>query len=268
MKRAGIESSLVTSRVHRWLQNGRPARILHLFDGVCNLVDDRGDVISLVAPAVGPGPFTMVIEGDFRRNLSCIDLHQPVTVDKTNRSLSIGSLIISTDGASIWNAAPDWSRLQHRPETDWPASTPLPVPIETQLEKLLQAVGGEDMGAAVAAVGALAGLGSGLTPAGDDVLLGVLFALWIWFPQRTWIDLIVETAVPRTTTLSAAFLRAAAAGEATIHWHNLVNGHQDAAANILAIGHSSGADAWTGFLRAKEDFSTAQIESHDVSFGH
>ncbi len=260
MKKAWMTSNPVTSRVHRWLKNGRPARILHLFDGVCNLVDDRGDVISLAAPAVGPGPFTMVMEGDFRSNLSRIDLRQPVTVDGADRSLSIGSLIISTDGASIWNAVPDWSRLQHELGINWPALAPLPVPIETRLELLLQAVGGEDMDAAAAAVGALAGLGSGLTPAGDDVLLGVLFALWIWFPRRAWINLIAETAVPRTTTLSAAFLRAAAAGEATVHWHDLVNGHHDAAVNILAIGNTSGADAWTGFMRAKEYFSTAQVE--------
>ena len=268
MKKAWIESSLVTSRVCRWLQHGRPARILHLFDGVCNLVDDQGDVISLAAPAVGPGPFTMLMEGDFRKNLSCIDLEQQVSFGGTDRSLSIGSLTISTIGASIWNAAPDWSRLRHEPGINWFASTPLPVTIETQLELLLQAVSGEDMTAAVAAISAMTGLGRGLTPAGDDVLLGVLYALWIWFPQRAWIDFIVDTAVPRTTTLSAAFLRAAAAGEATFHWHDLVNGHHDAAANILAIGHSSGADAWSGFLRAKKYFSKAQIESHDVSLGH
>jgi len=268
MKRTWIESSLVTSRVRRWLHNGRPVRILHLFDEVCNLVDEQGDVISLAASSVRPGPFTMVLEGGFRRNFSCIDLQQPVTVSESDRVLSIGSLIISADRASIWKATPDWSRLRHEPRTNWLASTPLPAEIETQLELLLQAVGGEDMVTAATAVGAMAGLGSGLTPAGDDVLLGVLFALWIWFPQRAWIDLIVETAAPLTTTLSAAFLRAAAAGEATVHWHDLVNGHHDAAANILAIGHSSGADAWTGFLRAFENFSTTQIESHDVSSRH
>ena len=65
MKRTWIKSSLLTLRVQRWLHNGRPARILHLFDEVCNLVDDRGDVISLADPAVGSGPFTMVMEGDF-----------------------------------------------------------------------------------------------------------------------------------------------------------------------------------------------------------
>jgi hypothetical protein len=268
MKRTKIESSLVTSRVFHWLHNGRPARILHIFDGVCNLVDDRGDVISLATPAFGPGPFTMVMEGDFHRNLSTIDLQQPVTVGEDGRSLSIGSLIISTDSASVWNATPDWSRLRYEPGINWLASTPLPAAIENQLDLLLQAVNGEDMEAVASSVGALTGLGSGLTPAGDDILLGVIFALWIWFPQQAWIDLIVETAVPHTTTLSAAFLRAAAVGEATVHWHDLVNNHQDAVANILAIGHSSGADAWTGFLRAKENFSIAQIESHDVSPGH
>ena len=256
MKRTWIESSLLTLRVQRWLHNGRPARILHLFKGVCNLVDDRGNVISLAAPAVGPGPFTMLMEEDFCRYLSYIDLQQPIAVDEADQSLSIGSLIISTDSASVWNATPNWSRLRHEQRTSWPASTPLPVAIDIQLDLLLQAIDREDIETTVSAVGKLAGLGRGLTPAGDDVLLGVLFALWIWFPQQAWIDLIVESAVHCTTTLSAAFLRAAAAGEATVHWHDLVNGHQDAVANILAIGHSSGADAWNGFLRAKEHFCT------------
>jgi hypothetical protein len=237
------------------MEDGRPARILHLFDEVCNLVNDQGEVLSLVAPTVGPGPFTMVMEGDFQRQLSSIDLQQPITVDKGKQSLSIGPLIISTGGAPIWNATPKWSRLRIERGKSWPASTPLPIPIETQLEHLLLGIDKEDLSVAAAASTALAGLGGGLTPAGDDVMLGVLFALWIWLPKQAWIDLIVESAAPRTTTLSAAFLRAAAAGEATVHWHDLVDGRQDAPANILAIGHNSGSDAWAGFSRAKEKFS-------------
>ncbi len=250
-----MKCRLQTRRVLRWMEDGRPARILHLFDEVCNLVDDRGEVLSLVTPAVGPGPFTMVMEEDFQRRLSSIDLQQPIAVDKGNQSLSIGPLIISTGDASVWNATPNWSRLRIDRGRSWPGSAPLPTEIETQLEQLLLAIDEEDSSFAAAASAALAGLGSGLTPAGDDVLLGVIFALWIWLPKRAWINLIVESAAPRTTTLSAAFLRAAAAGEATVHWHDLVNGRQDAPANILAIGHNSGSDAWAGFSRAKEKFS-------------
>ena len=250
-----MKCRLQTRRALRWIENGRPARILHLFDEVCNLVNDQGEVLSLVTPAVGPGPFNMVIDGDFPTHLSSLDMRQPVVVGKGGQNLSIGPLILSDTCGSIWNATPDWSRLRCEQGKIWPGSAPLPTEIETQLELLLMGIDREDSFIAASAATALAGLGSGLTPAGDDVLLGVIFALWIWLPKRAWIDLIIESAVPRTTTLSAAFLRASAAGEATVHWHELVNGRQDATAKIMAIGHSSGSDAWAGFSHAKEKFS-------------
>ncbi|MEJ2749006.1 MAG: DUF2877 domain-containing protein, partial [Anaerolineae bacterium] len=99
-----------------------------------------------------------------------------------------------------------------------------------------------------------AGRGGGLTPVGDDVLLGVLYGLWVWQPRRDWMEMMVETAVPRTTTLSANFLRAAAAGEAVWQWHELVNGRAHAVTPILSIGHSSGSDAWAGFVYTGKRF--------------
>jgi len=67
---------------------------------------------------------------------------------------------------------------------------------------------------------------------------------------------IAEAAAPLTTTLSAAYLRAAAKGECMAHWHALFEGmlHLDAAATrtaikvLMSIGHTSGADALAGFL--------------------
>ncbi len=69
-------------------------------------------------------------------------------------------------------------------------------------------------------------------------------------------DFILKTAVPRTTTLSANFLRAAAAGEAVWQWHDLVNGRSYAINQILAIGHTSGADAWAGFMSVARNMAT------------
>jgi hypothetical protein len=82
--------------------------------------------------------------------------------------------------------------------------------------------------------------------------MGVLYGLWVWRPRLEWIDLIVDTAVPRTTRLSAAFLRSAADGEATVHWHNLALGRPKAVEQILSIGHTSGRDAWAGFSHTGE----------------
>jgi hypothetical protein len=101
-------------------------------------------------------------------------------------------------------------------------------------------------------------LGNGLTPAGDDFLMGAIYALWaLRSPEEAHqlANLTVEMAVPLTTSLSGAWLRAAARGEAAQPWHDLVSGLIDgnkatvagAVDQILAIGHSSGADALAGF---------------------
>jgi hypothetical protein len=110
-----------------------------------------------------------------------------------------------------------------------------------------------------AAAARLAGLGQGLTPAGDDWLVGAM--LWAWLahpdPDRAC-ALVAEAAAPRTTALSAAYLRAAAAGQCSAAWHRLLPalcggaqaGLEGAAQGVLAAGHTSGADALAGFLYA------------------
>jgi len=105
------------------------------------------------------------------------------------------------------------------------------------------------------AAAALAGLGPGLTPAGDDFLAGVMWGLR--FAGERDVDArcaaIVDAAAPRTTPLSAALLRAAGAGLADARWHALLDAldrGQDASAAlraVLAQGATSGADAWAGF---------------------
>ena len=247
-----MNCTLLTPRAKRWLLHGRPARILHRFDQVCNLVNDLGEVISLASPAIGPGPFTMILSPDFPNHLSAIKLEDPIRIDSAGPTLTIGSMTVDASHAAIWDPTPQWSRLQQVRQTNWPAARPLSPNLETQLQLLLQAIISEDSETGRAVTGALAGLGGGLTPSGDDILIGVLYALWVCYAKEDWIELIVKTAVPRTTTLSAAYLHAAASGEATIHWHHLVEGREDAVAQIQAIGHTSGADAWAGFIHTRE----------------
>ena len=103
----------------------------------------------------------------------------------------------------------------------------------------------------------LAGLGGGLTPSGDDFLAGAMLAAWLSHsvPERVC-QLLLHTAAPRTTVLSAALLRAAAAGACSAPWHRLLaalaNGGEEqlpsAVEEVLAHGHTSGADALAGFL--------------------
>jgi hypothetical protein len=107
----------------------------------------------------------------------------------------------------------------------------------------------------------LAGLGNGLTPAGDDFILGTMLATWIIHPHEIAIKIakeITETAAPLTTSLSAAWLRSAGRGEAGILWHELFDAMiiadaaqiQEAMEKILGVGETSGADALSGFIGA------------------
>jgi len=108
----------------------------------------------------------------------------------------------------------------------------------------------------------LAGLGPGLTPSGDDFIAGVLLALALVREQRPDAELgeiaalLVETAAPRTHEISAAYLRAAHAGEAGEPWHPLLAAIsigdpqplRDAVDRVLEIGETSGADMLAGFI--------------------
>jgi hypothetical protein len=102
----------------------------------------------------------------------------------------------------------------------------------------------------------LAGLGGGLTPAGDDFLAGAMLRAWLAHPApEAFCRPIVDVAAPRTTALSAAFLRAAARGECSAAWHALLAALagggpaplDEAVCGVLAHGHASGADMLAGF---------------------
>lgn len=233
------------------MRRGRPARILHLFAGVCNLVNDQSEVISLVSPEIGPGPFAVILDGDFTAGL---DVDQPVTINHGRSILTVGALVMDLGQAAVWKPKPDWARLRDADQSAWPAPFGLSRDVAACLEQTVRGVAADDPVACRAGVESLAGRGSGLTPAGDDVLVGLLHGLWVWRPDPAWMKLILETAAPRTTSLSANFLRAAAAGEAIWQWHNLANGGNDAVGPILSIGHTSGADAWAGFMAAATAF--------------
>lgn len=101
----------------------------------------------------------------------------------------------------------------------------------------------------------LLGLGPGLTPAGDDVLIGLLIGLHRFQGEGAALALLRPALVPapaRTTALSATLLSWAGRGVATealltVLW-NL--GNEQAVENLLTIGHSSGSDMLTGAVLA------------------
>ena len=245
---------LTTPRVRRWLAHSREARILHLFADVCNLVNEESQVVSLVSRRIGAGPFALVLA---TRSAWPANSRARVKIDRQAERLSVGPLQLAYGTAASWQPRPAWERLRRRGGAGEDQPEALPPSIAVLLQQLLDGIDRGERAVVQTVAARLAGRGQGLTPTGDDVLVGVLYALWVWQPVGDgWMRLIVESAAPRTTSLSAAFLRAAAAGEATHAWHRLVAGDPGAVADILTTGHSSGAEMWASFRAAAARWSS------------
>ncbi|MCP4361413.1 MAG: DUF2877 domain-containing protein [Chloroflexi bacterium] len=267
-----INAQFITPFVQRWLQSSRVPQVLHIFERVVNLCNEREEIISLVMPEVGRGPFSVGVAGA-RPFPDFIQPHLPVHISP--RTIQIGSFVVDVRPATVWQPRVNWEDVRVKSAV-WQPYLPA---MQTILERHRQTLGAENMtvrqrqevGLAELINGIaqqnveqvrvgtlkLAGLGRGLTPAGDDVLVGVMYGLWssqLKEQVRPLVRVIVETAVPCTTTLSAAWLWVASRGEAVEAWHEfsleLAAGSGqwvEPMARILAVGHSSGVDALWGF---------------------
>ena len=122
-----------------------------------------------------------------------------------------------------------------------------------------------DLNAIQNGAAALAGLGPGLTPAGDDFILGATLATWLIYPNKRaqpLVALAVANAIPRTALLSAAWIKAAGHGEAGRRWHDLFDAlsgkskakFEESLVDLASVGHTSGSDALAGFLSVIEVF--------------
>lgn len=263
-------AAATTPRILTWLQRNQTATLLHSSSHTCNLVDGRGSVLSLVTPAVGRGPFALVLPVN---ELPIWSPGQSITVTPT--TLAWADWLVDVEKTPLWEPRPRWDTLLPHLPTIWPwlkqvvdrQPNPLPASpwqrLETGGQQMLQAIQTGDAAAMNQAVTVLAGFGSGMTPAGDDWLMGLFYGLWVLGSDGVLLHQIAAQAGPRTTTLSAQFLSAAADGEAVQAWHDLVlaittgekTAVQQAAQAILAIGDSSGYCALSAFLIAGQHFS-------------
>ena len=141
---------------------------------------------------------------------------------------------------------------------------------ELALDLVEAAVRGGSLGGRVRG---LVGSGAGLTPSGDDALCGVLLVLRAaGHPAATRVGAAVSERLGATTSLSASLLREAMDGYAVPTVVRLVSAavvgrlaeRESALAEVLTIGHSSGADIAAGVLAALEVLSrnTSHPSSH------
>jgi hypothetical protein len=275
------------------------ARVAASFTHVCDLITTAGEVIAVVDPQVGDGPLNVVVAAaedpgepgaqDVQEVLASLKPGMPVHLERTR--MQVGDLDVDLSSAATWEPCPDWDFLRGRQSA---VAGPLQrlremalaqPPQESLLYLMQESVSGaSELARAVQAaaragagllragwagdvaclregVAWLAGLGGGLTPAGDDFLCGVMLAAWLAHPEpEGFCQVVVEIASPRTTALSAALLRAAGQGECSAAWHGLLAallpvGAEPAGRDlakalrgVLAHGATSGADALAGFV--------------------
>lgn len=250
-----------------------------------NLIADGGEIISFVTPAIGNGPFNVVIQ--------TLPLNAHITPDaKCDLNpgfASIGGLSIrlSDPDTQIWEPSFPWSSLDPTSDelrlvlawldkflTKWKLSTHVqgsPGVLESSLGRDLQdqldakskllfkGIAHHDLDMISESAFRLAGLGQGITPDGDDIILGTLLATWITEPIAFSTKLgeaLIEAVTDQTTPISLAWLMAGARGECTQHWHSLLNAIRtmskedflQGALQIYRQGHSSGWSALRGFM--------------------
>lgn len=261
-------------------------RVLAVFEQACSLIGTDGEVVALVTPSVRNGPLNVVVRGEAGA-LAAVQPEAPARMEGT--VLQIGGLKVELEGAAVWEPCPDWRalrqqragiggrlpRLREMALRLAPAESVLALPagwgekprsatdstlvsISSRAQagaRSLQAGWEGDQGQLERAAELLAGLGGGLTPAGDDFLMGAMLWAWLVHPEpRCFGRVLSQTAGPRTTLLSAAWLRAAAEGLCSAPWHRLLTALSEggelelAVREVLAHGATSGADALAGFL--------------------
>jgi hypothetical protein len=262
-----------------------PGRVLAVFERAWILSLVRGEPFSLVLPTVGDGPLNVVVAAPTGR---FGHLGPGTPCDLSGGHLWIGDVDVDLPPAQVWEPCPPWRWLrgglpQIQGQLDELRSVGLQSAPEGSLLSLLPGAPqpgdsfegsvlcsarqagdallagwlGDEERTRQAAVH-LAGLGPGLTPAGDDFLAGAMLWAWLAHPAPdAFCQWLANAAAPRTTALSAAFLQAAARGECSVAWHELLNqlaapepglSLAEALARVVSYGHTSGADTLAGFL--------------------
>jgi hypothetical protein len=299
-----MKASVETQSTRAWRRRAVAPRVMHVFERAANLVDDRAGVLSLVGHPAGAGPFTIVLsparpdDGARIRFDDWLDQDSPVRVEAGD--ITAGRLHILGGGGEVWDAALPWQTLRaqedrvlasreqlldllrraappgglsqlysERPAEGEGSGGMLDAMLERArrpARSLVQSLAAGERDAAVEAAAQLAGLGGGLTPSGDDFIVGTMYAIRL-LGELDWAAAtarrLAETAGPKTVPISAAWLEAAGRGEASLAWHRLCaavltvdpQAIDAAARQLLAVGHTSGADALTGFLMGVDAFA-------------
>lgn len=262
----------VSSGAARVLSRDAPCGVHSVFQHVVNV--RVGDELLLLGPKNRPEvrdcPFGLALEQGQWRQLS-EGLGAGTLPRRWSWSRSCG--VFTGDGATVLDLAPAcWSVAQPRSVPSVPQTVVLQMPATAPVPGLLQAYDAPTVLAAIRRAGAalagdgpfqdvqwLLGRGPGLTPSGDDVLVGLLAGLRATgrLCDRTVLlldDVLRGPGRELTTEVSLAYLRCAVrgelAGQVVAVVQALAQGHQvdPAVRRLLGHGHTSGSDVLWGLI--------------------
>ncbi|MBI2247959.1 MAG: DUF2877 domain-containing protein [Armatimonadetes bacterium] len=275
---ARLRSVSISKPVHAFLQVPRAGTVLSTFTRSCYL-DFEGRIVAVVLPDLLNGPLNLVVAAHV--GFAFDELPQGASVWSSPGTVHIGGVAeIAIHDTPTWNPEltrwdrPAFSRIRanlrivgsvlraEAPEGSFAVYLNDPTALAARparaMKLLKEGLEGPSADRVAAAAQQLAGLGAGLTPSGDDVLVGTLISLSV-LPddgQHEIRDAIVSAASGRTTRISEAYLAAASRGEAGEAWHTLLHSLkksndaeiQSATRRVMAFGETSGADMLTGFV--------------------
>jgi hypothetical protein len=292
----------ISARVSPILRRpGLEATVESAFAEACNLVTPHDEPLALVSQAVGNGPLNAVLSQP--QALAALQPGSTLYGDGAWLHLAEGWRL-ALSPAKDWNPTPRYSRLARWSRLvahnlaglrrDLPRCAPAaslaaaPMQLfgatslaQTQacaaIDGLLHSYQAGDLARVGGFAARLAGLGPGLTPAGDDWLAGWLVGLHAAaamsddeppLAMKAVSRAVIDSATTRTSRLSLAFLQAAAEGTATEAWHRLIAALPDAdpaptraaMVEILRYGATSGADMLAGFLAAFAEGNSEESE--------
>jgi hypothetical protein len=235
-------------------------RVHSVFERALNLDWHDGRLLTLHGPGRLLAPFAAALARPPRGAA----LRPGLRVCRRDDTLALDGIVLDWHGAATVDTAMPESR-----GALGPALSGLPAPSQAQSgrgllstagrdaqSRLAEGVAGRDSEAFIEGALGLIGLGEGLTPAGDDCLVGVLAVMHRF--ERPWMQAhpaiaatVGRVAATATTLVAAEFIAHALAGRFAESLIDLMTaGSTDevrrAAAQVLRSGATSGADTLCG----------------------
>ena len=303
-----LDATLVSDAIRPHLARGGRCVVHSVFRSVVNL-ETPGGLVTIGGFPVEPLPHGLRIRGDIDFRAAGLRIGQQVLLDERWIRIPAGDIAIDLHGAAGWSprlpstefslARTRWrvraasarslvaaavrgrpgsgdglgDLVHHDGHTSLRPVARLAAP---RLERLAAALRDADPSAASRAAESLLGLGPGLTPSGDDALVGMAAAVTAMPPpgmlDATYLRRAVDTAPARTTAVSTAFLRHAADGEFAAGLHHLIAAligpdPTRLASTIersVAFGATSGTDTLVGVLMGLDALAGMVVDNPAV----